>query len=235
MQQPRRFKIYAISYIIAVIIFLLNIFGPLSQSFLFLSFALASFFLVFTIEFTPTEGYENPQVHLYEKAKFNSYTYSMIILFILSALAYYILTGIFQMNAGLAIIIIWPINIFAANQIYLRTAPNIPIEIINDYLQKTLGISPSYDENKILNELIKKLLPTLYGDRSKKDLKKLEDEFEKKGLNEDFFEKAVIAIEQYLDLAEDPLSSDEVFELEQENKENSSTHYTRYPKVKSKK
>jgi len=211
---PRRFRIYTISYIVSVIIFVINIFGSLSQSFLFLAFAISSFFLVFTLETLPTEDLDKPQIHFYEKSRFNSYTYWMMVLFIGAALFYYILTGVFKMNAGLAIIILWPVCIVIANFIYQRTASNIPFELINDYLRTDLKINPTYEENKLINQLIREMLPTLYGDRSKKEIARFEKEFDKKGLSKEFFEKAVQSIEEYLDLTQDKLTSNEVAELE---------------------
>ena len=148
MHQPRRFKIYTICYAVSVVIFILNIFGPISQSFIFLAFALSSFFLVFTLEAMPTGDFDKPQIHFYEKSRLNSYTYAMMILFVLTALFYYILSGIFIINSGLVIIVLWPICIFASIQIYMRTAPNIPFELINDYLRVALNINPTYEERR---------------------------------------------------------------------------------------
>lgn len=118
------------------------------------------------------------------------------------------------MNGGIAVLILWPICIFFANYIYKRTASNIPFELINDYLRTDLKINPTYEENKLINEMIREMLPTLYGDRSKKEIDRFEKEFDKKGLSKEFFEKAVQSIEEYLDLTQDKLTSNEVAELE---------------------
>lgn len=211
---PNRFKIYAICYVVSVLIFIINIFGTLSQSFLFVAFALSSFFLVFTFETLPTEDLDKPQIHFYQKSRLNSYTYWMIVLFVITALSYYILNGIFHINAGLVIIFLWPVCIYFAQYIFKKTAPNIPFEMINDYLRTDLKITPTFEENKLIEELIRRLLPTLYGDRSKKDLEKFEKEFDKKGLNKEFFDRAVESIEEYLDLTSDKLTSNEVKQLE---------------------
>lgn len=138
----------------------------------------------------------------------------MMILFVCTALFYYILTGIFQMNAGIAIGILWAGCLVLTQVIFRKTAPNIPFELIYDYLRRDLDINPSYEEDKLINELIRSLLPTLYGDRSKKEIERFEKEFDKKGLNKVFFEKAVASIEEYLDLTKDKLTSNEVAELE---------------------
>ncbi|MFS8130425.1 MAG: hypothetical protein ACMG57_00450 [Candidatus Dojkabacteria bacterium] len=211
---PKRFRIYIICYVVSLLIFVINIFGALSQSFIFVAFALSSFFLVFTIEALPTGGFDKPQIHFYEKSRLNSYTYWMLILFVGTALSYYILNGIFRINGGLVIIVLWPICILISQYIFRKTAPNIPLEMINDYLRSELKITPTYEENKLILELIRKLLPTLYGNRSKKEIERFEKEFDKKGLNKEFFEKAVQSIEEYLDLTSDKLTSNEITQLE---------------------
>lgn len=211
---PRRFKIYTICFVISFVIYILNIFGSLSQSFFFLAFAISSFFLVFTLEAMPTQNLDMPQVHFYQKSRMNSYTYWMMILFVGTALFYYILSGVFKLNGGLAIIILWPVCIFLSQLIFKITAPNIPFELISDYLRTDLNINPTYEENKLINEMIREMLPTLYGDRSKKEIEKFEKEFDRKGLSKEFFQKAVQSIEEYLDLTSEKLTSNEIEQLE---------------------
>lgn len=142
----------------------------------------------------------------------------MLVLFIVTALVYYILTGVFRMNESLSVIILWPACIYLSNFIYEKTASIVPLEMINDYLRTDLNINPTYEENKLINEMIKEMLPTFYGDMLDKQIEKFEKEFEKKGLSREFFEKAVQSIYEYLELNSDKLTSDEIMALDEEPK-----------------
>ncbi|MEP7103822.1 MAG: hypothetical protein ABI721_03875 [Candidatus Dojkabacteria bacterium] len=212
--RPKRFKIYTIAYVVSVLIFILNIFGSASASFLFLSFALTSFFLVFSIETLPKDNLEKPQVYFYEKSRLNSYTYSLLILFVTAALLYYILSGIFKLNSGLTIITIWPICIVASQFIYKITVPNLPFEIAYDYLRTTLRINPTYDEEKLIKALLRELLPILDTSPTEKELNTLEKEYLTEGLSNEFYEKTVETLKQYIALSNDKLTSQEVVQIE---------------------
>jgi hypothetical protein len=163
MREIDRYKIYFGAYVIFAIIFLLRIFGGVSDAILFAGFTISSFFLVFSLEELPTANLEKVQVHYYQKSRINTYAYYISGLFIFIGFLYYIWLSILHFNTSIFILIVWPLASIAAYYINKFATRYILEEIVFDCVEQSLDGQIDYDQRAE----VKNIVYALVGDYKK--------------------------------------------------------------------
>jgi hypothetical protein len=205
-----RFNLYLISYIASAIIFFINILGGFSPTFLFLSYIVSSFTLVFTFEILPEKKLNSPQIHIYRSSRLNNYTYFIGGLFAFAAMIFYVATTIFPISNWIVVLIEWPICWAIAKYIANVTSPTTLSNMTFNFVLMNLGVELNYEQQKITSEFVDALESLIQQDKLNEsvDLKmSFVNQFK---INPAFLDKVETLVIEYLQAMQERLTSQEV-------------------------
>lgn len=149
-----RYKVYMGAYAVSLVLFVLQIFGSLTDAVLLVSFLLSSFFLVFSFEVLPEAGTEKVQIHYYQKSRLNNYSYAMAGLFIGIAFLYYVATYLLKLNTSIFILIAWPLAALLSFGVAKLFGKTVFADIVFDYVINNLGQEVPYEQRGVIKQVV---------------------------------------------------------------------------------
>ncbi len=198
----QRLRLFTIEFTICLIVFFLFHWVALIDTVMFIIFVVSAFFYVFAIEELPKKDYINlPQVHYYQKSRINYYGNSMLGMLVILSIVFYTLTVKFPtLRFGIVVFILWGLMLGITYIITYVTAKTLLVDIITDYIV-------NYGKVGLTREEIQSVVKYL-ANNNKKDFKNTFHNINKKEL-----EKVKQLFNDYSALISNPLSSEEIEEL----------------------
>jgi ABC-type multidrug transport system fused ATPase/permease subunit len=207
-----RLSIYKFLYVVSLVLFLFfSSYRPI-DSVIALLFIGGTIALIFRREESTDDSevlVEYPDIHYYNKKRYNPYTYSLAFAAIIVALVFYLLQYSTEMRVGLITLLLWPVIIIVAQIVSHRINKSLDEYLLIDYIRGELP-----EDNDLIELIVKKL-------GREKDTEKIDVIIKSetdwpKNIRDKFLER-YIEYSEYLENAEkNPVISDEIDELNDE-------------------